>query len=197
MAVACVSGLGVVFGHLSHSQAPRLVLLFLAPVLPVLCVAGGYGGRADPFAEVTRTTPAGGLRILLVRTTQTLVVCVPLLTGAAAAMPRAGLSPYTSASWLLPCLTVTLTTLLLSSYWGSWAAALTTGTGWFLLVYALAKPLTQHYRGDGSHRILLALRDVQEQFMQAGGAIVFGVASAVLAELLVLRRRRLRRLGSR
>lgn len=197
MAVACVSGLGVVFGHLSHSPAPRLVLLFLAPVLPVLCVAGSYGGRADPFAEVTRTTPAGGLRILLVRTTQTLVVCVPLLTGAAAAMPRAGLSPYTSASWLLPCLTVTLATLLLSSYWGSWAAALTTGTGWFLLVYVLAKPLTQHYRGNSSHRILLALRDIQEQFMQAGGAILFGVASAVLAELLVLRRHAFGRLGSR
>ncbi|MEU0673422.1 hypothetical protein ABZ330_11075 [Streptomyces sp. NPDC006172] len=197
VAVACVTGLGVLFGHLSHSPTPRLALLFLAPVLPVLCVAGSYGGRADPFAEVTRTTPAGGLRILLVRTAQTLVVCVPLLTGAAATMPRAGLSPYTSAGWLLPCLTVTLATLLLSSYWGSWAAALTTGAGWFLLVYILAKPLTQRYRGDGSQRLLLALRDVQEQFVQAGGALVFGVVSAVLAELLVLRRHAFGRLGAR
>ncbi|WP_062642189.1 hypothetical protein [Streptomyces maremycinicus] len=197
-AVACVCGLGVLFGRLSESPAPRLTLLLLAPVLPVLCVAGSYGGRADPFAEVTRTTPAGGLRILLLRTAQILVVCVPLLTGAAALMPRDGLPSYTSASWLLPCLTVTLATLLLSSYLGSWAAALTTGVGWLTLMYVLAEPLLGQPAAAGSDdRVVHVLEGIQLKLLDVVGTTVFALVSAVLAELLVLRRHDFSRLGAR
>ncbi|MCX4764927.1 zf-HC2 domain-containing protein [Streptomyces sp. NBC_01275] len=196
-AVACVCGLGVLFGHLSQSPTPRLLLLLSAPVLPVLCVAGSYGGRADPFAEVTRTTPAGGLRILLLRTAQTLMACVPLLTGAAALMPRDDLSPYTSAGWLLPCLTVTLATLLLSSYLGSWTAALTTGCGWLALVYLLAEQLPKPPKGGDGDRMTHVLEGVQLKLLDAVGMTAFSTLSAVLAELLILRRHAFSRVGAR
>ncbi|KUO11616.1 zf-HC2 domain-containing protein [Streptomyces sp. DSM 15324] len=199
-AVACVCALSVLFGRLSQSPAPRLLLLLLAPVLPVLCVAGSYGGRADPFAEVTRTTPHGGLRILLQRTAQTLVVCVPLLTGAAALMPRNGLPAYSSAGWLLPCLTVTLATLLLSASLGSWAAALTTGGGWLLLVCVLAQPLLAHSghgKRESGDRMVHVLEGVQLKLLDMLGTTLFGAASAVLVELLVLRRHSFSRLGAR
>lgn len=197
VAVICVCALGVGLAKLGDSPTPRILLLLLAPTLPMLCVAGSYGGRADPFAEVTRTTPAGGLRILLMRTAQVLVVCVPLLTGAAALMPGAGANPYTSAGWLLPCLAVTLATLLLSSCLGSWTASLVTGGGWLLLVYVLAKPMVKHYEGDLSHRVTAALMDLQLRFVGALGMVAFATASAVLAELLVLRRHAFTRLGAR
>lgn len=198
VSVLCVCGLGVGLSQFSGSDKPRVLLLLLAPVLPVLCVAGSYGGRADPFAEVTRTTPAGGLRVLLLRTAQTLVVCVPLLTGAAALMPRSSdQSPYTSAGWLLPCLAVTLATLLLSSYWGSWVASLTTGCGWLLLVYVLAKAHEKAHKGPLADRMFLALSGLQHEFVEALGMVVFGAVSAVLAELLVLRRHAFTRLGAR
>ncbi|WP_405648475.1 hypothetical protein [Streptomyces sp. NBC_00019] len=197
VAVVCVSALGVGLARTVDSSMPRLLLLLFAPTLPMLCVAGSYGGRVDPFAEVTRTTPAGGLRILLLRTTQLLVVCVPLVTGVAALMPGASSSPWTSAGWLLPCLAVTLATLLLSSCLGSWAASLVTGCGWLLLVYVLAKPLTEHRDGSLAHRVTEALTTLQLQFIDTLGTLVFGAVSAVLAELLVLRRHAFSRPGAR
>ncbi|MFD0550437.1 hypothetical protein ACFQ0X_15495 [Streptomyces rectiviolaceus] len=90
VAIVAVCAVGVVLADLEGSARPRLLLLLAAPLLPMLCVAGSYSGKADPFAEVTRTTPAGGLRILLMRTCQVLTLCVPLLTVAAALMPREG-----------------------------------------------------------------------------------------------------------
>lgn len=60
LAVLGVCAAGVGLAHLNSDDDTLPVLLLLAPLLPLLCVAASYGGRADPFVEVTRTTPGEG-----------------------------------------------------------------------------------------------------------------------------------------
>ncbi|MEU5534996.1 hypothetical protein [Streptomyces sp. NPDC020362] len=164
-------------------------------------MGASYGGNADPFAEVTRTTPTGGLRILLIRTGQILGLCVPLLTGAAFVLPSNRGTPA-PAAWLLPCLALTLAALVLSSYLGSWPAALITSGGWLLAIAAVAPPIAEQVakkRHAGTPEALLveALPDVANGLIGSGSQILYGVVATVCAELLVLRRHAFDRPGAR
>lgn len=197
IATVAVCVTGIVLAHVWHVASARPLLLVTAPLLPVLCVAGSYGGKGDPFAEVTRTTPAGGLRVLLLRTGQVLVLGMPLLTGVAVLLPGGGQSPFASAGWLLPCLTLTLATLFLSSYVGNWTASLLVCCGWVLILSLLAKPLTHPHKGSGSERLAHGLVEASEKLVGVAETLAWGAAATVLAELLVLRRHVFDRPGSR
>lgn len=197
IATAAVCGTGTVLAHVWHVASARPLLLVTAPLLPVLCVAGSYGGKGDPFAEVTRTTPAGGLRVLLLRTGQILVLGMPLLTAVAAALPGGGDPPFASAGWLLPCLTLTLATLLLSSYVGNWTASLLVSCGWVLIVSLLARALKTPRKGSPSAQLVEGLAQASGKLVGLAESLVWGAAATVLAELLVLRRHVFDRPGSR
>ncbi|MFF6785849.1 hypothetical protein [Streptomyces sp. NPDC012510] len=192
LAVLGVCAAGVALARFDGSADTLPVLLLLAPLLPLLCVAASYGGKADPFAEVTRTTPAGGLRLLLIRTGQVLALCVPLLAAAAFALsarapvhPRARLE-VGPAGWLLPCLFLTLTTLLLSSYVDSRLSALLTTSGWLLVVAAVARLHTQKHPVTGLR--LKELITALNQLLGESAQTVWAIGAAVLVELLFLRR---------
>lgn len=186
----CAAGTGL--AHFDGSTDTLPVLLLLAPLLPLLCVAASYGGKADPFAEVTRTTPAGGLRLLLIRTGQVLALCVPLLAATTYALSaRAPAHPQARlevgpAGWLLPCLVLTLTTLLLSSYVDSRLAALFTTGGWLLVVATVARLHTQKHPVTGLR--LKELIAALNQLLGESAQTVWAIGAAVLVELLFLRR---------
>lgn len=186
----CAAGAGP--AQFSDYGGALPVLLLLAPLLPLLCVAASYGGKADPFAEVTRTTPAGGLRLLLIRTGQVLVLCVPLPAAATFASSRAETEAARelevgATGWLLPCLVLTLATLLLSSYVDSRLAALITSCVWLLAVGAIA-----HVGDDNSsvadigrpELVMKALKHLLSDTRQ----LIWAIGAAVLVELLYLRR---------
>ncbi|MCX5560694.1 zf-HC2 domain-containing protein [Streptomyces sp. NBC_00038] len=200
LAVVAVCGAGTWLAHVDQSPQALPGLLLLAPLLPLLCVAASYGGRADPFAEVTRTTPAGGLRLLLIRTGQVLLLCVPLLTVATFTLSRMQPTRGTpldvsAAGWLLPCLTLTLTTLLVSSYLGSRLAALLTSGGWLLAAATLAHLSNEKHAVENldAGELTEALNHLLGDSRQA----IWAVTATVVAELLVLRRHAFSRPGTR
>ncbi|MFJ7336302.1 hypothetical protein ACIQUU_24045 [Streptomyces sp. NPDC101116] len=158
-------------------------LLLFAPLLPLLWVAVSYGGRADPFAPVIRSTPAGGLRLLMLRTGVVLGVCCPLLL--VAALAGVGVSPW-AAAWLVPSLALTLVTLVLGSYIGCTLGAVSTSGTWLLVIAALARlSMRQDGKVSSYHAVLL---NVLKNLLDGGSQFVWGVASGVLGALLVLRR---------
>ncbi|MFD7813762.1 zf-HC2 domain-containing protein [Streptomyces sp. NPDC059785] len=119
----------------------RPLLLAVAPVVPVAGVALSYGRHADPLHEIVAASPAGGLRLVLIRTAAVLAVSVPLLTAAGLLLPAADPRlprPPAAAAWLLPGLALTLATLALAGFVGCRTAAAVTGGGWLA---ALAAPV--------------------------------------------------------
>ncbi|NHC15040.1 zf-HC2 domain-containing protein [Motilibacter deserti] len=106
------------------TQRPALVLL-LSPALPLIGVAAAWGSRLDPYAEVTASTPAAGLSLLLRRTLTVLLAVVPVAggVGLVRGAPGPGL-------WLLPCLGVTAVALALGGVVGLQRATATLGAAW-------------------------------------------------------------------
>jgi hypothetical protein len=140
LAIVAVCAVGVLLARGQGSRSALPALLAAAPVLPLLCVAGSYGGRADPLEEVSRTTPTSRLRILLIRSGQVLVLCLPLLTAVSLLLPPNNWAPG-AVTWLLPSLTLTLAALLLGSYIGYRPATALTMTCWMLAVAVLTQVL--------------------------------------------------------
>jgi hypothetical protein len=108
-------------------ENPSLVLL-IAPVLPLLGVAGTWSRRTDPAWELIAGSPRVGLWLLLRRTAVVLAVVIPLLLLAGWA---GGLSP---ALWLLPCLGLVLTTLAVGERVGLVPAAVGIWAVWTFTV---------------------------------------------------------------
>lgn len=133
--VAVAAVLAVAVGYELVLDRPTVLgtsvplLVMLAPVLPVLGVAASYGRGLDDAYEVIAATPAGGLRLLLLRTVSVLAVAVPatLMAGLLAGIDW-------SVVWLLPSLALTLATLALGSMLDVTRAALVVGGAWAALV---------------------------------------------------------------
>ncbi|GAB3283734.1 zf-HC2 domain-containing protein [Kineosporia babensis] len=99
------------------SPGETSMVLLLAPVLPLLPVAGSWSRYADPAWELLAGSPRVGLWMLLRRTLAVLLVIIPALLLVSFMI---GLAP---ALWLLPCLGLTLSTLALSEKLGVTNAA--------------------------------------------------------------------------
>lgn len=117
-----------VAAHAAGSQRPS-VLLLLAPVIPLLAVAAAWTPQLDPLHELTASTPAAGLGLLLRRTLVVLLAVVPL--SALLGMLTAVAPP---TRWLLPCLALTALTLALGARAGVHRAAAAVGVGWLALL---------------------------------------------------------------
>jgi hypothetical protein len=177
----CAAGAG--FGTTADEEDVLPFLLLFAPLLPLVWVAMSYGGKADPFAPVIRSTPAGGLRLLLLRTGVVLGICLPLLV----ATGLVGVTDSVwAAAWLMPCLTLTLTTLVLGSYIGCLLGAAATAAGWLLMVSAVARLSMR--KDHGVQSVEVVLLKVLKDLLDTGSQLIWGVAAGVLTTLLMFRR---------
>ena len=126
-ACALVLVFAAAMGASNATSVPWLGII--APLVPLLGVAASYGSGLDHAYEVIATTPAGGLRLLLVRSAAVLAVTTPL------ALAAGGVGGYGSpAPWLLASLTLTLAALALGSAIGVERAAAVVGTAWVVAV---------------------------------------------------------------
>jgi hypothetical protein len=133
LATLVVLALAVGMDQVAHEPAviglTLPVLALVAPILPVLGVAASYGAGLDDAYEVIASTPAGGLRLLLVRTVAVLAVTIPATLVAALAGDLGW-----SMIWLLPCLALTMLTLALGSVTGIARAAAVVSAAWVAVV---------------------------------------------------------------
>ena len=90
------------------SQRGVILFLILAPVVPVLAVAGAYGPRIDPTFEMSVASPYPTLRLVLLRSATVVAVSGALALAASAFVPGG----QVAAAWLLPCLALTALTLV-------------------------------------------------------------------------------------
>jgi hypothetical protein len=101
--------------------------LVVAPLGPLVAVAGAFGRWTDPLYEVARTAPTPSLRILLVRT---VAAVAPALVLTTLSIPWLLEKGWLAAAWLLPAMALTLGTLALSSWLQIETAAIVMGASW-------------------------------------------------------------------
>ncbi len=124
-------------GDAGWQSADRLVvLLTLAPLVPVVAVAATYGPSTDRSYPALVVTPNGGLRLLLIRAATVLVAAVIVSLLAAVLAPAGG---WMRLGWLLPSVTTTATTLALATRLGTRRAATAVGAAWATIVVAVAR----------------------------------------------------------
>ena len=109
-AVAAVLG----FAAWASQNGDRGMALFLivAPVVPVVAVAGAYGRWIDPTYEVSVSSSYPTLRLLLLRAAAVVVASGVLAAFASLLVPDARVA----AAWVLPCLALVTVTLALSRW---------------------------------------------------------------------------------
>lgn len=126
-ACAVVLVFAVAMGASEVTSVPWLGIV--APAIPLLGVAASYGSGLDDAYEVIAATPAGGLRLLLVRSAVVLAVTTPIALAGGALIGYGSPTP-----WLLASLALTLATLALGSAIGIERAAAVVGTAWVVAV---------------------------------------------------------------
>lgn len=146
-----------------------LLLLALAPLVPVGGVALAYGPGADPAHEITVVTPTGGIRLLLIRSAAVVLASIGL--AGAVSMLLVARQPM-AAAWLLPALALTSLTLALTTWWRPRTAGLVVAGGWVGVVVLGAAATTDDLAAFGG-------------WGQLGAAVVAVAGAAVL----VVRRR--------
>lgn len=154
----------ILAGFLSSPAAGQIVgLTLLAPVLPLLGVAVGWGPRADLVQEMIAGTARSGLGLVLRRAVVVLTPVIPALFVVGRAN---GTEP---ALALLPALALTCGSLALGSVVGVQRAAAGLSAAWALFVV-----LPAH------------LERAVPAFLAEGSAPGWALAAAVLAGAVVL-----------
>jgi hypothetical protein len=125
--------------HLVRAMTVPILLLAVAPLLPLVGVAISFGPRVDPAYEVTVTAPLHTFRLLLLRCAAVLSASTLLCAAASVALP--GYGPVV-LGWLVPSLALTLLSLALTPRFGPVAAALAVGLGWVALLALTVHPGT-------------------------------------------------------
>ncbi|MEO8106257.1 MAG: zf-HC2 domain-containing protein [Actinomycetes bacterium] len=107
-------GVVLLFAAWASNTSDRGATLFLilAPVIPVLAVAGAYGPRIDPTYEMSAATPYPTLRLILLRSATVVAVSGLLALAASTFVPDGDIA----AAWLLPCLALVSLTLVLTRW---------------------------------------------------------------------------------
>ncbi|MDH4158819.1 MAG: zf-HC2 domain-containing protein [Actinomycetota bacterium] len=117
----------------SSDERGLRAFLLVAPLVPVIAVAGAYGRRIDPTYEVTRSTPYPTYRLLLLRVVAVLSVSVAL-TAVVSLFVGAG---WMAMAWLLPSLAMVGVVLVLTRYVELPVAAGSVVAGYALAVTAM------------------------------------------------------------
>jgi hypothetical protein len=149
--------------HLAQTTAVPILLLAIAPLLPLVGVAASFGPGIDPTYELALVAPLHTFRLLLLRCAAVLTTTTVLSAAASLAVPGYGLVVL---GWLLPALALTLLSLALTARLGPIAASAVVGVGWVVL-------LTCTVRFDTGESVLFAPAG---QIVVAAGAAVAAVA---------------------
>lgn len=109
VALLVAAALPVIAANL-HQSRGLVVLLALAPLVPMAAVSFAYRHAADPVGEIALATPSAGLRLVAMRAVAVGAAALPagLVSGWVA-----GLAPHVAVAWLLPGLA--LAALVLAS----------------------------------------------------------------------------------
>ncbi|MPZ74622.1 MAG: hypothetical protein GEU74_15615 [Nitriliruptorales bacterium] len=153
-----------VLTSLANDRLQDLLFLMVAPLVPVLAVVSAYDWT-DPMREIAVATPLSKLRIALLRTAAATAVAVPVTVSVGLIVP--GIGDH-AVVWLLPSLALTLSTLVLLTWFTARTAGSATAGAW-------AAFMTLLYSSDAPHVIA-----------SAQAQVAFAVAS-LLAGFLVLR----------
>ncbi|MEO8695898.1 MAG: zf-HC2 domain-containing protein [Acidimicrobiales bacterium] len=135
--VALLFGLGA--ADTSKPGASLLMLLALAPMVPVVGVTLAYGPGSDPAHEVTLATPMSGLRLVLLRSTA-VVACSMGAAGIATLLLRD--KTWMSISWLVPSLALPAVCLALSTYVAPRRAAVLVAVFWLVPLSVVNRNVT-------------------------------------------------------
>jgi hypothetical protein len=124
------------FAVLAARGAREGLLLFLvvAPLVPVVGVAGAYGPWADPAYEIGLAAPMSSVRLLLLRVAAVLVASMVLAGVAALGLPQLG---WMAVAWLLPALGLTLASLGLATVLPQLVASGLVAAAWLAVVMQL------------------------------------------------------------
>ena len=163
------------FAVLASQSGPRgiLILLMLAPMLPVAGVAVAYGRGVDPIYEIGAAAPYSGFRLVLLRTAA-VVATTALLSGTAGwLLPGSG---WTGAAWLLPAFALTALTLALSVRVALIRAGAVVGVVWVVAV-VLAQ-------AEAGGRLALAAGHYAA-FGAAGQLVCLAIAGMSIAVLVI------------
>jgi hypothetical protein len=125
--VALLFGLGA--ADTSKPGASLLLLLALAPMVPVVGVTLAYGPGSDPAHEATIATPMSGLRLVLLRSSA-VVACSIGAAGVATLLLRD--KTWMSIAWLVPSLALPALCLALSTFTTPRRAAVVIGVLWLV-----------------------------------------------------------------
>jgi hypothetical protein len=135
--VALLFGLGA--ADTSKPGASLLMLLALAPMVPVVGVTLAYGPGSDPAHEVTLATPMSGLRLVLLRSTA-VVACSMGAAGIATLLLRD--KTWMSIAWLVPSLALPAVCLALSTYVPPRRAAVLVAVFWLVPLSVVNRNVT-------------------------------------------------------
>jgi hypothetical protein len=135
--VALLFGLGA--ADTTKPGASLLMLLALAPMVPVVGVTLAYGPGSDPAHEVTLATPMSGLRLVLLRSTA-VVACSIAAAGIAMLLLRD--KTWMSIAWLVPSLALPAVCLALSTFMAPRRAAVLVGVLWLVPLSVINRNVT-------------------------------------------------------
>lgn len=135
--VALLFGLGA--ADTSKPGASLLLLLALAPMVPVVGVTLAYGPGSDPAHEATIATPMSGLRLVLLRSSA-VVACSIGAAGVATLLLRD--KTWMSIAWLVPSLALPALCLALSTFVTPRRAAVMIGVLWLVPLSVINRNVT-------------------------------------------------------
>ncbi|MEL6890549.1 MAG: zf-HC2 domain-containing protein [Actinomycetota bacterium] len=132
LALALAALIGSVAVDSADPRSSVFVLLFLAPLAPVIGVALAYGRWADPAHELHVTTPMHGLRLLVIRSVVVLTVSVVVIGGLSL---LGDVTRPLAAAWLLPALATTSASAAAMTLTTPVRATTIVGASWVTLAF--------------------------------------------------------------
>jgi len=172
LCLAVVGGLG--YG----GQRGDLLLLVLAPLVPVVGTALVFGGT-DVTAELSMASPVSGLWLVLVRTSSVLATSIALAGCASLLEPNLS---WMALGWLIPSLALTTGTLALASRLQPAPAAAVIATLWVVGVVG------NEIVAAGGWRGMRSAGPIQAAAFRPAGQVALLVVAVLAAVAIVLRR---------
>ena len=179
LAVSVVLAVAVVAGPGHTGQRSDMLLLLLAPLIPVAGTAAVFHSGMDAAEDLASAAPASSFWLVMVRTASVLVTSVALAGLASLLAPHLGWLVF---AWLMPALALTMTTLALATWLRPVVAAGAVATVWLVGIVGnevVAAGGLAGLRADGPIRAVA--------FHPAGQIALAGVAVAA-AVLTICRR---------
>lgn len=179
LSVALMLMMSALGGTSGSGKLGALVLLLVAPLVPVVGTASVFGRGGDVTSELTLAAPVAGLWLVLVRTTSVVLTSIAIAGGASLLVPNLGWEAF---GWLIPALALTTLTLALASRLRPTVAAGIVGALWVMGVVG------NEVVASGGLSGLRAGGPIEAVAFRSSGQLALLVV-AVLAALVVVARR--------